>query len=112
MKTQKRKRNKIIILENEAGELCSKKNEVEDMWMQYIEKLYGDANRKTRLGNLACHGRKPASKITIEKLEQAIQIAKTRKVIGADGISIKILKCASRKSKEKLLILINNIYIE
>ena len=110
MKTQKKKRNRITLLENDAGELCSTRNEIEDNWIQYIEKLFRDANRDAQMGRLECQGLESAPDITAEELEYAIRKAKTRKATGADGIPVKVLKCASKKSKEKLLKLINRIH--
>lgn len=45
-----------------------------------------------------------------EALEYARRKAKTQKVTGADGIPVNLLKCTSKKSKEKLLKSMNKMY--
>lgn len=43
----RKKRSKIILLENDVGEVCSRKYEIENTRIQYIEELYEDAGRDT-----------------------------------------------------------------
>lgn len=107
MKEQKRKPNKIMIIENDQGEICSSKTELEDAWVDYIEQLYGDDNRRefedTGEGEAA-------PDITLEELENAIRKAKNRKAVGIDKVPVDLIKCLDVESRKALLKIMNGIY--
>lgn len=44
---------------NGAGELCCRKDEIENTWISYIEKLYGDADRDTQMERLEYKSKSP-----------------------------------------------------
>ena len=64
MKEQKRKTQKIALITNGEGELCSEENEVREVWMQDISKLYGGSKR-TRFKNSQWNNTKHVSDISM-----------------------------------------------
>lgn len=107
MKTQKKKRATIPVIENAAGELVSGKN-AEERWTNYIEELYQDPHRPEE--PVMQETMEQAPEIIMEELECAIKKAKNRKACGADEIPVEMIKCLDGEGKKKLLEFLNRIY--
>lgn len=107
MKQQKKRRTKIMVIEDGGKLLCSQE-EVEKAWLEYVKKLYGDNTRSATPPDVNSANNAPA--ITMSELEYALKVAKRNKAVGPDGIPVEMLKCLSQKSKEKLLQMLNKMY--
>lgn len=107
-KTQKKKRSKLMKIEDEHGEIQSSIEKVNKIWMNYVQKLYNDERRPENME--IKENIEEAPEITLSELEFAIKKAKPRKAVGMDEIDADVLKHMSVKSKRTLLNIINHIY--
>lgn len=107
MKQQKKKRSKIMVVEQDKKMLRSQE-EVDEAWLEYVKELYGDNTRSAAPPTVDSANVAPA--ITMPELEVAIKTARRNKALSADGIPAEMLKCLSQKSKEKLLQMLNKMY--
>ena len=103
-----KKRRNIKVIKDEQGKTCTAEEEIQKVWIRYVEKLYADKERprNVEIGQ----DLKQAPDIMMDELEYALRTAKNRKAVGTDLISVEILKKLSISSKKILLKVLNGIY--
>jgi hypothetical protein len=106
-KKSKRRRS-LMVIKDEQGKMCTAEEEIQKIWIKYVEKLYADKERPQNVD--IGQDMEQAPDIMMEELEHALQTAKNRKVVGADLIPVELLKQLSISLKKILLKVLNGIY--
>lgn len=108
MAKKSKRRRSIMVIKDEQGKMCTTEEEIQKVWIRYVEKLYADKERRQNVD--IGQDMEQAPDIIMEELEHAIRTAKNGKAVGSDLIPVEILKKLSISSKKILLKVLNGIY--
>ena len=109
MRTHKKKRFGVACMRKKNGNYCVNEPETQEVWLEYVNELYGDS---TRPSQVSCAANEVAPRIEIWELKNAIKKGRSHKATGEDQLPIDLIKHVTPEYEKELLIIMNKIYQE
>ncbi|CAG7724265.1 unnamed protein product, partial [Allacma fusca] len=109
MATHKKRRSGIAYMRRKDGKYCVNNQETEEVWISYIQELYGD---DTHPAQMEVSSTEEAPRIEMWELRNAVKRARNHKAVGEDLIPVDLIKHLTPEYEKELLKIINEIYNE
>ena len=106
MVAHKNRRSGIAYMRGKDGKYCVNNQETEEVWISYIQELYGDDTCPAQI-EVSCTEEAP--RIEMWELRKAVKRARNHKAVGEDLIPADLIKHLTPEYEKELLKITNEI---